>query len=95
MTAAPGKCDVAPNQCVIGIFTANPNSGHPGFSYPHLFSAPFYITVGDGLDEGDDPGDGTAPAVMPTSAANSTVTASSTGVVADGVNYGNDHRHAQ
>jgi len=52
-----GKCDVAPNSCVIGIFAENP--GTTGFSYPHLFSAPFQITVGDGQDLGDSPGDGT------------------------------------
>jgi hypothetical protein len=54
-----GTCDIAPNQCVIGIFADNPNFGHAGFSYPHLFSAPFQATVGDGNDVGDNPGDGT------------------------------------
>ncbi len=38
-----GTCDTAPNQCVIGIFADNPNFGHAGFSYPHLFSAPFNV----------------------------------------------------
>ena len=52
-----GKCDVAPNTCVIGIFATNPNT--TGFSYPHLFSAPFQMSVGDGPDTGDNPGDGT------------------------------------
>jgi hypothetical protein len=64
MTAAPGTCNVAPDQCVIGIFAANPNFGHPGFGYPHLFSAPFQVTVGDGLDQGDNPGDGTPEATF-------------------------------
>ena len=41
----------------LGIFATNPNT--TGFSYPHLFSAPFQITVGDGQDLGDNPGDGT------------------------------------
>ena len=59
MTAAPGQCGLAPDYCVIGIFAANPNSGHSGFAYPHLFSAPFQVAVGDGLDQGDNPGDGT------------------------------------
>ena len=86
MTTAPGICDVAPDQCVVGIFAANPNSGHPGFSYPHLFSAPFQIVVGDGLDQGDNPGDGTAPSVTPTSPANSTLSTDTASVVADGVN---------
>ena len=86
MTTAPGICDVAPDQCVVGIFAANPNSGHPGFSYPHLFSAPFQIVVGDGLDQGDNPGDGTAPAVTPTSPVNSTLSADTASVAADGVN---------
>ena len=45
-----GTCDVAPNTCVIGIFAENP--GTTGFNYPHLFSAPFNIEVGDGLDLG-------------------------------------------
>ncbi len=59
MTATPGKCGIAPYYCVIGIFAANPNSGHAGFSYPHLWSAPFQVGVGDGLDQGNSPGDGT------------------------------------
>ena len=37
-----GTCDAAPNQCVIGIFAASPQSGN-GFKYPHLFSAPFQM----------------------------------------------------
>lgn len=52
-----GKCDVAPNQCVIGVFAVNPANG--GFGFPHIFSAPFQISVGDGADLGDSPGDGT------------------------------------
>lgn len=52
-----GKCGVAPNYCVVGIFATNPNT--TGFSYPRLFSAPFQIVVGDGQDLGDNPGDGT------------------------------------
>jgi hypothetical protein len=52
-----GTCDQAPNQCVLGIFASNPASG--GFGFPHLFSAPFQMTVGDGADVGDSPGDGT------------------------------------
>ena len=79
-----GSCDVAPDQCVVGIFAVNPSTG--GFSYPHLFSAPFNISVGDGLDLGDNPGDGSPPAVVATSATNSTVAASPTTTVADGVN---------
>ena len=79
-----GTCDVAPNTCVVGIFATNPNIS--GFSYPHLFSAPFNISVGDGEDLGDDPGNGTAPALAATSAANSTVVASPPTVTADGVN---------
>ena len=59
MTTPPAACGLAPNYCVIGIFSANPNFGHPGFTYPHLFSAPFQVKVGDGLDAGDSPGDGT------------------------------------
>jgi hypothetical protein len=53
-----GKCDVSPNQCVIGIFAADPQS-EGGFSYPHLFSAPFQVDRGDGTNSGDNPGDGT------------------------------------
>ena len=86
MTAAPGKCDVAPYYCVIGIFAANPNSGHPGFTYPHLFSAPFQTVVGDGMDQGHNPGDGTSPTVMPTSPSKSTVAANTATEAADGVN---------
>jgi hypothetical protein len=52
-----GTCGEAPNYCVVGIFSVLPQSG--GFSYPKLFSAPFQITKGDGLDLGDSPGDGT------------------------------------
>jgi hypothetical protein len=55
-----GKCDVAPNQCVIGIFAANPSpAAGNGFAFPHLFSAPFQVIVGDGSDAGNNPGDGT------------------------------------
>jgi hypothetical protein len=79
-----GSCDIAPNQCVLGIFAANPATN--GFGFPHLFSAPFNVTVGDGSDAGTDPGDGTLPAATMTSAANSTVTAGSATVAADGVN---------
>jgi hypothetical protein len=53
-----GICGVAPNQCVLGIFTSNIYTSD-AFSYPHLFSAPFQVTVGDGQDNGDNPGDGT------------------------------------
>jgi hypothetical protein len=52
-----GTCDVAPNQCVVGIFATPIASG--AFGFPHLFSAPFQVTVGDGADNGDSPGDGT------------------------------------
>jgi hypothetical protein len=52
-----GTCGQAPNYCVIGIFATNPNT--TGFSYPHLFSAPFQSTIGDGQEAGDNPGDGT------------------------------------
>jgi len=80
-----GSCDVAPHQCVIGIFAANP--GAPGtFSAPHLFSAPFNVIVGDGLDLGDNPGDGSAPSVAPTSAVKSTVVAGTTTVTGNGAN---------
>jgi len=80
-----GKCDVAPNQCVIGIFAADPQS-QGGFSYPHLFSASFNIVVGDGLALGDNPGDGSPPPLASTSATNSTVAASPPTVVGDGAN---------
>jgi hypothetical protein len=53
-----GVCDQDPNQCVLGIFAANPQSSN-GFSYPHLFSAPFQVSAGDGSNSGDNPGDGT------------------------------------
>ncbi len=53
-----GSCGVAPNQCVLGIFAADPQSGG-GFSYPHLFSAPFQVDRPDGTDDGSSPGDGT------------------------------------
>ena len=79
-----GTCDVAPNQCVIGIFAVSPQQG--GFSYPHLFSAPFNVSKGDGLDIGDNPGDGSPPATASTSATNSTVVASPLTTVADGAN---------
>jgi hypothetical protein len=52
-----GKCDVSPNQCVIGIFSGDPQNG--GFAFPHLFSAPFQVDKGDGQDDGASPGDGT------------------------------------
>jgi Bacterial Ig-like domain (group 1) len=81
-----GTCGVAPNQCVLGIFVANPQADN-GFKYPHLFSAPFNIVPQpDGSVSGANPGDGSAPTIGSTSATNSTVVASPTTAVADGVN---------
>ena len=84
-----GSCDVAPNQCVIGIFATDPHAAN-GFNYPHLFSAPFNIDkqsdFGSGRETGLHPGDGSAPTITSTSATNSTVVASPTTVVADGAN---------
>jgi hypothetical protein len=61
MTAAPGGCGLAPNYCIIGIFSVDPHAG--GFSYPLLFSAPFQVKetsqYGGGRETGIDPGDGT------------------------------------
>ena len=79
-----GSCDVAPNQCVLGIFASNPQSAN-GFSYPHLFSAAFNVDAGDGTNTGDNPGDGSAPAVAATSPSLSTVAANLATVAADGV----------
>ena len=73
-------CDAGLNPCVIGIF-ANQND----FTKPHLFSAPFYVSVGDGHDLGDNPGDGSPLAATSTSATNSTVVASPSSATADGV----------
>jgi len=57
-----GTCGQAPNQCVLGIFAANPQAGG-GFSFPHLFSAPFQVDqqsdFGSGQEAGLNPGDGT------------------------------------
>lgn len=61
MTAAPGGCGLAPNYCIIGIFSVDPHAG--GFSYPLLFSAPFQVKqtsqYGSGRETGITPGDGT------------------------------------
>ena len=84
-----GTCDTAPNQCVVGVFAANPQAGG-GFSFPHLFSAAFNVDkqadFGSGTEVGLNPGDGSAPVVTTTSPTNSTVVASSATVTADGVN---------
>jgi len=57
-----GTCDVAPNQCVVGIFSGNPQQG-TNFNAPHLFSAPFQMDqqadFGSGAETGVNPGDGT------------------------------------
>ena len=57
-----GTCDIAPNQCVLGIFAASPQAGG-GFGFPHLFSAPFQMDkqadFGSGSETGLNPGDGT------------------------------------
>jgi hypothetical protein len=57
-----GTCGEAPNYCVLGIFATNPQSSN-GFSYPHLFSAPFQMDkqsdFGSGAETGINPGDGT------------------------------------
>jgi hypothetical protein len=54
-----GVCDVAPNTCVIGIFAASPQTNGVGNGNPHLYSAPFQVTAGDGGDDDATPGDGT------------------------------------
>ena len=55
-----GTCDVDPNDCVVGIFVVSPGTNPSTFlTLPHLWSAPFQMSVGDGNDVGDDPGDGT------------------------------------
>jgi Fibronectin type III domain len=56
-------CGLAPNYCVVGIF-----SNQNDFSKPHLFSAPYLVGPGDGLgeDDGLDPGDGTGAPTAPT-----------------------------
>lgn len=60
--AMTGTCGVAPNYCVLGIFATNPQSSS-GFTYPHLFSAPFQVDkqadFGTGAETGLNPGDGT------------------------------------
>jgi hypothetical protein len=57
-----GTCGQAPNYCVLGIFAANPQSGS-GYSFPHIFSAPFQVDqqadFGTGVEQGLNPGDGT------------------------------------
>lgn len=54
-----GTCGADPNQCVLGIFAENPQSGN-GFAFPHLFSAAWQVTPQpDGTDSGANPGDGT------------------------------------
>jgi 5-hydroxyisourate hydrolase-like protein (transthyretin family) len=78
-----GECNDGIDPCVVGMFAASPTIN--GFSYPHLFSAPFYVSVGDGMDLGDNPGDGSPLPVTTTSASNSTVVATPTSVTADGV----------
>ena len=67
-------CGYAPNQCVVGIF-ANQND----FTKPHLFSAPFVVSAGDGSDSGANPGDGTSTPVSITSAATTTFTTGTAG----------------
>src|SRR5271165_6872605 len=70
-------CGLAPKECVVGIF-ANQND----FTKPHLFSAPFVVSQGDGSDDGANPGDGTsAPSTAPaiTSASSTTFTEGSAG----------------
>jgi hypothetical protein len=47
-------CGSAATPCVIGVF-ADQND----FTKPHLFSAPYQVSVGDGTDQGNNPGDGT------------------------------------
>ena len=68
-----GTCDVAPNQCVIGIFAASPQASDT-FACPISSRLPS-TSVGDGLVKGVNPGDGSAPPVTATSPTNSTVVA--------------------
>jgi hypothetical protein len=57
-----GICDKYPNDCVIGIFVASPQSAGT-YALPHLFSAPFQVDqqsdFGSGAEAGLNPGDGT------------------------------------
>ena len=62
-TSMTGTCDVAPNDCVIGIFSTNPGTNPGTFALPKLFSAPFQVDqqsdFGSGQEQGLNPGDGT------------------------------------
>ncbi len=73
-------CGTPPNDCVLYLGPAQSD-----FSKPHIFSAPFLVT-NNGDDGGENPGDGSAPVQTTTSATKSTVVASPTSAVADGVN---------
>lgn len=75
-------CGISPNYCVLFIGPESPFSG--GLTANHLFSAPFVVQANSD-DGGEDPGDGEQPAATPTSPTNSTVVASPTTVVANGV----------
>ncbi len=75
-------CGLSPNPCVVAIFAVSPSAG--GFADPHLFSAPFDVSAGDGSNTGDNPGDGSAPVTTATSPTNSTVLTSQAILAADG-----------
>ena len=79
-SAGMPKCDPA-DPCVLYIGT---DFTHP-FSSPHFFSQTFYVNPTAG-DTGANPGDGSAPTLGGTSAANSTIAATPTTVAADGSN---------
>jgi hypothetical protein len=71
-------CDLT-DECVLYIGT-NQNLA----SAPHIYSNGFFVTPGDGTDDGDSPGDGSAPTVTAVSPTLSTVVPSQSSVVADG-----------
>jgi len=71
-------CDLT-DECVLYIGT-NQNLA----SAPHIYSDGFFVTAGDGTDDGDSPGDGSAPTVTTVSPTLSTVAAAQSSVVADG-----------
>lgn len=81
-TDATPVCDKGA-ACVVGLF-----SNYNDFSKPVIFSAPFFVAPNTD-DGGENPGDGSAPAVTPVSPTDSMVTAGPATVTADGVDGAN------
>ena len=80
-STGPACGETAATECILYI-----GNDQNDFTQPHLWSQPFFIQSNNGVDSGDNPGDGSAPPVATTpSPTLSTAVASPPTATADGV----------